>query len=166
MLVVLLLDSFASPSNSTKNPLMPFSRLVALVHFVSFDIVVWSPSAPHIGMLYMFRICCCSFHWLCFIFPQSKWCVPWEIFVVWRWCVFSWFGHMKMSLWVLFVFDEILWRDCGRVWSFWMHPYANNVAWCRELRNFYARMRIPDCNHWSHYWVYCFSSSLCSWRTR
>ena len=35
---------------------MPFSRWVALVHFVSFDVIVWSPSAPHIGMLYMFRI--------------------------------------------------------------------------------------------------------------
>ena len=40
MLVVLLLVNIVSLADSTKNPLMPFSRWVALVHFVSSDVVV------------------------------------------------------------------------------------------------------------------------------
>ena len=35
---------------------------VALVDFFSSGIVVWSPSAPQVGMLYMFLICCFLFH--------------------------------------------------------------------------------------------------------
>ena len=53
---------YRSTRRFNKNPWMCFSRWVALVHFVSSDVVVWSPSAAQVGMLSVFRICCCSFH--------------------------------------------------------------------------------------------------------
>ena len=83
-----------------KNSLMPFSRWVALLHFVSSDDVVWSPSSPQVDMFYMFRICCCLFHWFLFIFAKRKSCVL-EGFVVCCLCVFSSFV-LKKSVTLVF----------------------------------------------------------------
>ena len=90
-----------------KNPLMPFSGWVALVHFVSSDVIVWSPSAPQIGMLHMFQTCrcfvSCVFEFVvvrfidCVSFSRrvSRVCLEkFSSFVVD--VFFSWFGYMKM----------------------------------------------------------------------
>ena len=75
----MVVGHYRSIRRFNKNPFMPFSRWVVVVHFVSFDVIVWSPSAPRVGMLYMFSIWCCSFHWFLFIFAQRNACVCWKV---------------------------------------------------------------------------------------
>ena len=57
-------------------PSMSFSHWVVVVRFDSSDEVVWSPSAPQVGIFYRRCIRCCCFLSFCFVhFEQSCVCV-------------------------------------------------------------------------------------------
>ena len=113
---------------------------------------------------------CCLFHWFLFIFAQRKSCV----LKGFRRLSFMFFFFL-LSFWkkcdvgFFFRFDEIMWRDCGCVWSFWMHPFANGIAWCGNccailVREWAYSIAINDFTI-SFRCVFCSSWNVCCWRT-